>query len=307
MDLTLCRHTYADEIAKTAALKTPALKTPALIDALRTVPRERFLRPGPWLVCDAADIRTARKTPDADPSHVYHNCSIAIDAHRQLFNGAPGVVAASIDALRLRRGARVLHVGAGLGYYTAVIAQIVGEAGRVLAMEVDPVLATEASANLASIPWAEVRAGDAAAAFDEQFDAILVSAGVTHPLRTWLDALVIGGRIVFPLTVSMPVMGGSLGKGVTIALTKESDEQFAARVMGMTAIYSAVALRDDALNSQLGEAMMRQHLPPLARLRLDVHARGASCWLHSDRLCLSADAQCAGSSVPATGEQDDER
>ena len=281
MDLTLCRQAYADEIAQTAALKTAAL-----VEALRVVPRECFLRPGPWLVVDARDFRTPHVTPDADACHVYHNCSIAIDAARQLFNGAPGVVAASIDALSLTRGARVLHVGAGLGYYSAVLAQIVDDAGRVLAIEVDPALAAEARANLASVPWVEVRTGDAAAPLDERFDAILVSAGVTHPPRTWLDALELGGRIILPLTVSLPAMGTSLGKGMTVLLTKESDEQFSVHVMTVTAIYSAVGLRDDALNSQLGQAMMRSLSPALTCLRLDEHARTPSCWLHTERFCF---------------------
>jgi protein-L-isoaspartate(D-aspartate) O-methyltransferase len=284
MDLTLCRHTYADEIAKTARLQTPAL-----IDALRTVPRERFLRPGPWLVRDEGDFRTARTTADANAHHVYRNCSIAIDAARQLFNGAPALVAASIDALRLTPGARVLHVGAGLGYYSAVIAHIVGNTGRVLATEVDEALASEARRNLAAISCVEVQTSDSATRVHESFDAILVSVGVTHPPRTWLDALVIGGRMALPLTVSMPAMGATLGKGLTAILVKEGLERLSARTLGMTAIYSAVGLRDDAVNSQLGLAMMRGHSSAITGLRLDAHAPTSTCWLHSDHFCFTTD------------------
>jgi protein-L-isoaspartate(D-aspartate) O-methyltransferase len=109
-----------------------------------------------------------------------------------LFNGQPGTLGVWLDALDLVPAARVLHVGCGLGYYTAVIAHSVGPAGRVLALEVDPTLAAEARLNLASLPWVDVRHGDASQLPDETFDAILVNAGVTHPLDGWLDAL---GRV----------------------------------------------------------------------------------------------------------------
>lgn len=152
MDVRLRRRFFADEVAAVANLKTPQL-----VEALASLPREKFLRPGPWLVRGEADFGGARTTADSEAQHVYHNYSIAIDAPRQLFNGAPGIVAASIDALTLTRGNRVLHVGAGLGYYSGLMAHVVGERGRVVAVEVDAALASEARANLASLPWVDVR------------------------------------------------------------------------------------------------------------------------------------------------------
>jgi protein-L-isoaspartate(D-aspartate) O-methyltransferase len=280
MDLELRRQFFAEEVAAVANVKTPPL-----VAALAAVPREGFLRPGPWLVRGEGDVGGARATADGDPRHVYHNYSIAIDPARQLFNGAPGIVAVSIDALALTSGTRVLHVGAGLGYYSALMASVVGETGRVLAIEVDPDLASEARANLASIHGVEVCLGDATALRGESFDAILVSAGVTHPQLAWLEALAPGGRMVVPLTVTMPAMG-SIGKGFTAVFTKTSDARFSARVLAMTAIYSGVGLRDEGLNTQLGQAMMRTPFPRLSSLRTDVHPPSASCWLHAERFCL---------------------
>ena len=160
-------------------------------------------------------------TPDADPGRVYHNIAVAIDPARQLFNGQPGTLGVWIDALELAPGARVLHVGCGLGYYTAVIAQAVGSSGRVVAFEVDEALAAAAKRNLASMPWVDARCGDASQATGETFDAILVNAGVTHPLDAWLDALAPGGRMILPLTSTMPAMGPTLGKGLVFVLTKQ--------------------------------------------------------------------------------------
>jgi protein-L-isoaspartate(D-aspartate) O-methyltransferase len=276
------RRFFAGEIEAVANLATPAL-----VEALASVPRERFLRPGPWLVRGEGDIAgPARRTPDADPRHTYHNYSIAIDPARQLFNGTPGVVAPVIDKLALRAGAHVLHVGAGLGYYSALLAHVVGETGRVLAIEIDAALASEAATNLSSMPWVEVRCGDGTVLPGETLDAIFVNAGVTHPQDVWLDALAPEGRLILPLTATMPAMG-TIGKGVMTMLTPAPDGNFDARVLSFVAIYSGVGLRDDVSNEMLGRALMRSPFPPLKRLRRDLHEAGAECWLHGARSCLS--------------------
>jgi protein-L-isoaspartate(D-aspartate) O-methyltransferase len=289
IDLAQYRRFFAEEIEAVATLRTPGL-----VEALATVPRERFLRPGPWTILGEGDFMSAaaprtRMTADADPRRVYHNIVVAIDPARQLFNGQPGTLTVWIDSLGLTPGARVLHVGAGLGYYTAIVAQAVRSAGRVMAYEVDETLAVEARQNLAYMPWVEVRYGDASERIDETFDAVLVNAGVTHPLDGWLDALAAGGRIVLPLTATMPAMGSHIGKGLVWLLAKEDAGDLAARVMGMAAIYSAVGVRDDALNEKLGKAMMAgpAQWHAVKRLRRDGHDPSPSCWFHAGTWCLS--------------------
>jgi protein-L-isoaspartate(D-aspartate) O-methyltransferase len=276
------RRTYAQAIAEAAGLRTPGLT-----DALATVPRERFLPPGPWLVISAASGGKAPvSTPDADAAHVYQDASIAIDPERQLFNGAPSFLSTMIDALALTPGARVLHVGAGTGYYSAVMAHVVGSAGRVAAIEVDEALAAQARANLADMPWVDLRAGDGTSV-DGPFDAILVNAGVTHPHEAWLDALAPGGRLLLPMTVVMPAMGPTIGKGVMLLITRTDDATFVPEVLSFVGIYSALGLRDTAIEAALGQAMRRTSFPNLTRLRRDAHAATEGCWLHADRFCLS--------------------
>jgi protein-L-isoaspartate(D-aspartate) O-methyltransferase len=230
-----------------------------------------------------------RSTVDADPARVCHNISIAIDDARMLFNGQPATVGAWIDALNVTRGARVLHVGSGLGYYTALMAHCVGSEGRVVAFEADEELAQSARANLSSMPWVDLRASSDAAAPGETFDAILVNAGMTHPLQAWLDALAIGGRMILPLTSTMPAMA-HVGKGLVLLVTRESEDHYSARVTGFAVIYSAVGLRERALNDRLGQSLAGgpQKWMGIARLRRDPHDPSAFCWLHDAAFCLSS-------------------
>jgi protein-L-isoaspartate(D-aspartate) O-methyltransferase len=283
IDIAARRRFFAEEIEAVANLRNRAL-----VEALATVPRERFLRPGPWTVKSEADFGSPpRQTPDADPKHISHNLVVAIDPSRQLYNGTPSLLAMAIDALALDAGSRVLHVGAGLGYYSALIAHCVGAGGRVVAIEVDEALAQEARANLSRAPWVDVRQGDASDRVDGTFDAILVNAGVTHPLPWWLDALAPGGRMVLPLTSPMKAMGPTIGKGLLTLVTKQDDATFDVRVVTFVAIYSALGIRDEALGDELGKAMARMPFPPLKRLRRDPHQPAEGCWLHTPDCCFS--------------------
>lgn len=288
-DLTvdLRRRFYAEELDALCGFRTSAL-----VDAFAAVPRERYLPPGPWKVLGMADFvpgmaSRPRVTPDADPARVYHNLGIAIDPARHLFNGHPATLAGWIDALELKPGARVLHVGCGLGYYTAVMAHAVGRSGRVTAIEVDPDLAAAARASLSSMPWVDVIEGDATGPLASTFDGMLLNAGVTHAREEWLDALAVGGRLMLPLTVSMPAMAPTLGKGSMLLVTRESDAQFTVRPSGFLAIYSAVGLRDAALEVALGQAMAKTPIPPVKRIRRDAHEPADSCWLHVPGACLT--------------------
>jgi len=282
MDLTLRRRFFAEEIEAASNIKTPAL-----VEALASTPREHFLPPGPWMVKSDADVLSPpRRTPDADPSRVYHNLSVGIDPTRMLFNGAPGFVSFLIDSLALRAGERVLHVGCGLGYYSSLIARVVGSAGHVTAIDVEEPLALGARANLRDLPWVDVRCGNAIELGDESYDAILINAGVTHPQRSWLNAMRAGARLMLPLTAAFPGMG-PIGKGTVVMVTKNDDtSQYAARTITVTAIYSALGLRDDRLNEQLIELLKKNPFPRLKALRLDHHEQSADCWLHGDAWCF---------------------
>ena len=273
------RRAYAELISSAAGLTTPGLK-----DAFAAVPREAFLPPGPWLV--VGEGQKPQQTPDADPRHVYENVSVAIDPARQLFNGAPAFLARLIDRLALGPGSRVLHIGAGLGYYSAVMAHVVGPGGAVVATEIDEALAAAARSNLSAMPWVTVESADGTAV-SGLYDAMLVNTGVTHPLDAWLDGLAPGGRLLLPLTVGLPGMG-PLGKGVVVVIARTPDGTgFGAEVLSFVAIYSAIGLRDQGIETSLGQALRRTSFPNLTQLRRDTHEHSPDCWLHGDTFCLS--------------------
>jgi protein-L-isoaspartate(D-aspartate) O-methyltransferase len=137
---------YAEELRAVSDLRSKAL-----VDAFATVSREHFLGPGPWqIVAPVQPGRpTYRTTEDADPRHLYHNVLVAIDPDRQLNNGEPSMLALCFDALELKAGDRVIHIGCGVGYYTAILAEVVGASGHVTGIEVDAELAGRARDNLA--------------------------------------------------------------------------------------------------------------------------------------------------------------
>ena len=113
----------------------------------------------------------------------------------------PWVVAAICQALELAGGERVLDVGGGSGYSTAVIAELVRPGGSVVSYELIPELAERASETLARLGYAEadVRAGDGASAADGEWDAVAVHAAAPDVPGMLATALKPGGRLVIPL------------------------------------------------------------------------------------------------------------
>lgn len=140
-------------------------------------------------------------TEDADPRDLYHDVLVAIDESRRLNNGQPSLWACLYDQLELASGNHIVHVGIGTGYYSAILAEIVGSAGHVTAIEIDPGLAEQARSNLA-LAWRQVTVVTADGFTfqpERPADAIVVNAGVSHLSLSWLDALTPeNGRLLIP-------------------------------------------------------------------------------------------------------------
>jgi protein-L-isoaspartate(D-aspartate) O-methyltransferase len=277
-DLDLARAYYAEELRGVANLQSEAVVT-----AFAKVPREHFLGPGPWQI-KSPGFECYWTTKDADPKQLYHNILVAIDPSRLLNNGHPSFLASLIDRLELKPGDHVVHVGCGTGYYTAIMAEVVGRKGHVTAIEVDSELASRARDNLNDFPNVEVIEGDGGEIDSGPADAILVNAGATHPRAVWLDSLRIGGRLLVPLTVTRRRMGA--GGGRVLKVTRQTEGLTACFISGV-GIFSCVGGRDAELNQRLKEVFERDDWKSVQSLRREPHEPADTCWLHADNFCLS--------------------
>ena len=272
-DLDTARERYAEEFRYTAHLTSAEV-----IRAFARVPRERYLGPGPWRIFQPY-TRRYWTTPDADPRHLYHDVLVAIDETRVLNNGQPSFLAFLIETLALQEGNHVVHVGCGTGYYSAVLAALVGPGGRVTAIEADVDLAIRSRANLADLRNVEVVRGDGGEHDPGTVDAILVNAGATHPRPIWLEALRANGTLLLPLT-------GLYGNGLVLKVRKR-DTRYAAHFVSSISIFPCVGARDADTARLLGQAFINGGWASVRSLRRDTHESESTCWLHSECLCLS--------------------
>jgi protein-L-isoaspartate(D-aspartate) O-methyltransferase len=274
------RRRFAEELRATAHLTSDGL-----VDAFARVPRERFVGHGPWQICIFADDGSwsYRTTDSADPIHVYDDVLIGIDSARGLNNGEPSSLAAWIESLALRSGETVVHIGSGTGYYTAILAELVGPSGIVLACEIEPVLAARAEENLR--PWNQVTVSsmDGCELPFGECDAIFVNCGVTHPLLAWLTRLRMNGRLLLPVTASSNETG--IGRGAMFLITRRAIG-FAVRYLSPVGIFSCLGGRSEALNQALLDKT-KESWRNVQSVRIDQHVEDHSCWLHTDLCCLS--------------------
>ncbi|KGQ19679.1 Protein-L-isoaspartate O-methyltransferase [Lysobacter dokdonensis DS-58] len=150
-----------------------------LLDAMRTVPRERFV-------------------DDSMRDYAYEDGPLPIAAGQTI--SQPYIVARMIEIARVAPGDRVLEIGAGSGYAAAVMAQI---AARVYTIERHAQLTALARGRFDSLHYGniEVRTGDGTRGWPEvaPFDAILAAAGGPDVPEVLKQQLAIGGRLVMPV------------------------------------------------------------------------------------------------------------
>jgi protein-L-isoaspartate(D-aspartate) O-methyltransferase len=273
------RRSYAEELCHLNGVSSPGL-----LAAFATVPRERFVGPGPWAIQSNG---TSWFTQDADPTHVYRDALIVLDGSKHLNNGQPSLWAIHLDSLHVRPGDRILHLGCGTGYYTAILAELAGPAGKVTAIEIEKGLA--ARARVALEPWPQVTVihADGSRGPFAPADVIVVSAGATHPLPAWLAAVRPSGKLLFPLT-------STRGPGTMAHLIRSSADFFAARLEGSVFFVDFGGARAPAVSSELAKALRRDEGAGVRSLRCDVHPKKESCWLHGNGWCFSREAAIDG-------------
>ena len=153
---------------------------PAVLAAMREVPRDAFV-------------------PEAYRIDAYEDSPLPIGAGQTI--SQPYIVALMLEAARLQPNDRVLEVGSGSGYATAVASRI---AARVYAIERVASLCERARGQLEALGYGdkiELRCGDGSIGWPEAapFDAIIVSAGAPALPDALRRQLVDGGRMVLPI------------------------------------------------------------------------------------------------------------
>jgi protein-L-isoaspartate(D-aspartate) O-methyltransferase len=169
------------------------VRTDAVAAAFSEVPREQFV---------------AGVLAEQGLEAVYRDEAHVIKKDREgrplSSSSQPGIMAQMLDRLDLRLGHRVLEIGAGSGYNAALMSRLVGPSGRITSVDIDSQIAGDARRALEAGDFAaRVVVGDGRRGWsnDSPFDRIIVTASVGEVPVAWLEQLVEGGLLEFPLRV----------------------------------------------------------------------------------------------------------
>lgn len=275
------RHRWAEDMAALAGVRDAKV-----IAAFAAVAREVFLPPPPWTILGPTRFSSR------DPADLYADVLVALDPARGVNNGSPSLHIAWIDALRIRPGDRIAHLGAGAGHYSAILARLAGPTGHVEAVEIDPDLAGFARHALAALgpdfAPIDVVTADAATRPAVEVDRIYVNFGVAAPARVWLERLARGGRLLLPLCV--PIEGGGgwrSGEGWGLLVERRAGG-FAARALdGCSFVFAeGMATASPAAIERLRAAFRDGGIGRVRSLRLGPVSDPAGCWYVGDDWAL---------------------
>lgn len=216
-----------------------------IVDAFANVKREHFVGPGPWHI----PVRDGYIVTDTDdPAVLCQDILVGLAPDRGINNGEPSLHAKCMAAASPQVGEVVVHVGAGTGYYTAILAHLVGHSGQVHGFEIEPDIALRAAENLAHFANVVIHARSALGVRLPLADVIYVSAGATHIPAAWLDALALGARLVLPLTPNER-------HGCMLLVTRLSEAGYAARIFSTASFIPCIGARDEKQSSAVAAAL----------------------------------------------------
>ncbi|MCL6706867.1 methyltransferase domain-containing protein [Pseudomonas sp. R2.Fl] len=279
------------EFARRMASQVGASGDGRLAAAFAAVPRETFLGPPPWLLAD----HFYGESQTSDPEEVYRDVLIPLDRDKGINNGSPSLHALGLHALEPQPGETVLHAGAGTGYYSAILAELVGPGGRVTAVEYDRRLAAVARERLAGRANVEVVHGNSAEWPKAPVEIVYVNFACDRPAERWIDGLKEGGRLLFPLGVPgregrMPGTNFSDMAGYLLVRRRKTAFE-AGFITGVSFIWGeGLATADAEEHARLAEAFHFGGWRGIRSLRWKKPARsGAREWFGAEDWGLSYD------------------
>lgn len=283
--LSIIRAAYAKQI-----LAVVNVVDARLAGAFAAIHREDFLGPGPWQILRW--FRDYVPTPDADPVYLYTDDLVGIVPERRINNGQPSLHAYLINRASPAVGEHVVHVGTGTGYYTALLAHLVGPSGRATGIEYDPGLAAKAKANLAPYPNVRVVEGDGALVPFDEADVIYVNAGCTAPAAHWLDRLADGGRLILPMTSDRGFGANTpermASAGAVFRIERRGTDYYATWISPV-AIFPCAGSRDEVSERALAEAFAKGGWLKVTRLYRGEEIPEERCWVSGPGWCLAYD------------------
>jgi protein-L-isoaspartate(D-aspartate) O-methyltransferase len=228
-EATRLRNRVVNELCADGTISTPAIKA-----AMRKVSRHAFIPDTPLDMAYATYAAVITKTDE----YGVHLSSVS----------APQIQAMMLEQAQVRPGMRVLEIGSG-GLNAAYLAELVGEDGGVVTVDIDPVVTDRASRLLEEQGYGKVRVVTADAAEPipglGEVDVVMVTAGAWDIAPAWTAQLKQGGRLVLPLRM----------RGLTrsIAFTEVTGENGtylqseSARICGFVPMQGSTAHREELL------------------------------------------------------------
>ena len=270
-ELAILRRAFARHVAAAAGTADPRI-----VEALASLRREDFLPPGPWpLYLWSSEEQS---TPDADPLFLYQDVAVPLLREKGLNSGVPSFVTRLVAAAGIRDGDRVIHVGTGTGYYTALMAHLAGPRGRILGIEREPTLARRAAELLAPFPGVRILEADGWSRKLTPADVVLVNAGTSRLSPRWLDALPLGGRLVVPLAAREESGEQTMTRGIVLRLERD-EEGFDASFVSPVAIYPCYGAEDPDADASLRAAITAGGAHAVTRLVRGAPPDETACWL----------------------------
>jgi protein-L-isoaspartate(D-aspartate) O-methyltransferase len=254
------------------------LRDQRVVDAFARVERQKFCGPGPWKVWTAAGYI---ETPSNDAAYLYQDILIGLLPDRAINNGEPSLHARCLISVQVRPGDHVVHVGAGSGYYTAILAELTGPEGMVYGYEIVPELANRARDNLQDYPYVVIETRSGSELDLPPSDVIYVSAGATGPKESWLNALRPEGRLIFPMTPET-------GMGGMLLISKRRDGEYGARFVGPAMFIPCIGARDPDAAVRLSDAFARGDEYDVRQLHRDKQPDPDKCWFDGGGWWLSS-------------------
>ncbi len=189
-------------------LEAEGIRDRRVLEAMKNIPRHEFV-------------------PEHMQAKAYSNVPLPIGYGQTI--SQPYTVAFMLEALELDRGNKVLEIGAGSGYNTSLIAEIVGKNGMVYSIEIIPELIELAKTNIGKLGINNIRViqGDGSAGYEKEkpYDRIIITAGAPKIPETLVKQLKREGVIVGPVgsTYSQNMVRLKKKKGI---LTREDLGEF---------------------------------------------------------------------------------